>query len=145
MSAEDVLFHGQEVRLVNGERIAVNPWGIKTGRRMVRRVKTIWRIYRDVSRGAIDLEQLLEDSYGEVVSLVADSIGLSIQDLEDESRFLFEDLVVLVTAIVEVNFTGRPEFTAKLLALFRQVGKGAEDGQSIPATPTSDSQPPSNS
>jgi len=142
MSAEEVLFHGQEVRLASGERIVVNPWGVKTGRRMMRRVKTLWQIYRDTARGKLDLEQLLAESYDEVVSIVADSIGLKLADLEDERRFLLEDVVALATAVVEVNFTKRPEFVAKLVALFRAfdvpVEGAALTSSSTPETPTND-------
>jgi hypothetical protein len=146
MSAEEVLFHGQEVALVSGERIFVNPWGVKTGRRMIRRVKVIWQVYRDAARGQLDLEQLLDSSYDELIAIVADSIGVKASDLEDEGRFLLEDVLALLAAIVEVNFTKRPEFMAKALALFRAFegpAEGAETkDQSTPEKPTSGLQLP---
>lgn len=149
MSAEDVLFHGKEVKLVSGEYIAVNPWGVKTGQRMMARIKTIFILYRTLSGGEGGLEELLDTSYTELVSIAADSIKLKMKDLEDETRFTLEDLISILSAIVEVNFTSRPEFVAKIKTLFgllnEMMGGGGDEKAEEETTTSSPSPESSNS
>ena len=142
MSAEDVLFHGKEVPLVRGGYIVVNPWGIKTGRRIMVRIKTVLAMFRTASAGDLDLGAILDGSYDEAVSIVADSIGVEISELEDSSKFVLEDLLGLLKAIIEVNFLERPQFMEKLIGLFKMMDMESTteeaETEKTPETPPSD-------
>lgn len=129
MSAEEVLFHGQELTTVAGEKLVVNPWGIKTGRKMMGRIKTIMMLFRTISGGEMGLEELLETSYDELVSIAGDSVGVPHTEFMDEKRFLLEDLIAILSTVIEVNFTNRPEFVVKMTTLFGLLSKmtGRED------------------
>ena len=149
MSAEDVLFHGKQIPIARGGYIVVNPWGIKTGRRIMVRIKTVLTMFRAATAGDLDLGAILDGSYDEAVYIVAESIGIEVSELEDPSKFLLEDLLGLLKAIIEVNFLERPQFMEKLIGLFRMLDMEPTteeaETETTPETPPSDLPPSSSS
>lgn len=102
---EDVLLGEQEVKVSQGRRYVIAPWGIRTGRRLMGRLNTVLRMVA-VAAGEGNLQRLLEECYDEIVGIVADTID--VPQSEFETDFELSDLLSLVNAILDVNFLARP-------------------------------------
>jgi len=136
--AQEILLGSVEVRCSGGEIFSIRPWGIRTGRKMIARIKTMLLVAANAVKGGLDLGSLMASSYDEIVGIVADTVGLTTKDLEDEGRFLLEDLFSLAEAILRVNFVERPGLSKNLLRLLATsekafVPQGAEQIEADPS------------
>lgn len=114
-----------------GRTIYIRPWGVKTSRRIVARLRTVLRMMLVARDGGSTLPQLIDSSWDELVGITADSVGLSVEELEDDEQFLLEDLLSMIDAIIRVNFIERPGLAKNLMGLLATldrlgVGKGAD-------------------
>lgn len=150
-SSVDVLFPGKDVKLASGEYLHVKPWGISMSRRMLSRIKTVIRMLTVARGGDMGLEQLIEESYDEVLGILADSLGLTSEQLLDDDRFLLEDFFALLDAVITVNFVERPQMGEKLLGLLGKLEvlvpapKAATEEAAATEAPETPSEGPSSS
>jgi hypothetical protein len=137
--AEQVLLHFErDVKLTTGETVVVRPWGIKTFTRMTRRINAVIGLFLVAYQGKGEgLKDLIADSYEELVGLAAESIGWKFEKLYDD-KYQLEDLLKLLTAVLELNFTERPELGKAVTALMDQVNKIVSV---VPATETEETSP----
>jgi hypothetical protein len=150
--SEEALLGERDVRLANGKVVHIGPWGIQTGKRMMRRVRFLFEVYQKTrdGGGGFDLGEFLFDSYDEIVDMVAGTIKVKTEELYDESKYLLEDLIALVESVIRVNFIERPGLRKNLESLLQlAVGtldqvmpEGAEEAAESP-TPTPTQEPSS--
>jgi hypothetical protein len=118
--SEEALLGERDVKLSNGSVIYIGPWGVRTGQRMMRRLKFLFEIYQKTrSGGGFDLGEFMFDSYDEIVDMVAGTIGVEIEELYNEDKYLLEDFIALVEAIIRVNFIERPGLRKNLESLLQ--------------------------
>jgi hypothetical protein len=122
--AEQVLLHFErDVKLTTGETVVVRPWGVKTFTRMSRRINTVISLFLVAYQGKGEgLKELIANSYEELVGIAAESIGWDFERLYDD-KFMLEDVVKILNAVVELNFTERPELGKAITVLAEQVQK----------------------
>lgn len=153
VNSEEALLGEIEVPLELGGAAFIKPWGIKTARRMMRRIKIILTIGLGAASGNLDMADILDSSYGEILSLVSDSLGITVEELEDEDKYTLADLLAIIDAIVRVNFLERPGLlknfngllvTINTLIPQEAVAKAASDAEASEKsseTPTPSPQP----
>lgn len=118
-NAERVLTHEREVKLADGKRILVKPWGYATGKRLVKRLSGMAALWMYVRSGSTSLGELVADSYDEIGGIIMDSIGFS----EDEmNALLLEDVLELASAVIDLNFLQRPQLVKALEGLLERAG-----------------------
>lgn len=108
INSEEAILGTLSVPLELGGAVELRPWGIRTGRRMMGRLKVIMQIVFGLNDGGLNLAVLLESSYGEVVAMTAASMGVEVTELEDETKYTLADLFALVDGVIKINFTERP-------------------------------------
>jgi len=110
------------------------PWGIKTARKMVTRIKVLFALYQVVKEsGMSGVTALIDNSFDEVVGIVCDSYDITQEDLEDESKYLMEDLFALVEGLIRVNFIDRPGMVEKFLSLIDSMNVLVDQGEEPPS------------
>lgn len=125
------------VQLERGGSAYVRPWGIRTGRRMMKRIRTMVTVGASAARGNLDLGLLLEASYDEIVGLVADTINVPVDDLmDDDGKYTLADFMAILEAIIRVNFVERPGLVKNLEGLFATASRLIEGGEADEASPT---------
>lgn len=129
-----------DVRTARGETFHVRPWGVKTGGRLMRRIQVVLTMAEMARKGDVDFGALLSGAWNEVLGVVADSVGVGTDDLEDDERFALEDVINLVEAIVRVNFVERPGLGKAVAALTTTFERLTAETETPTSTP-----PPSSS
>ena len=137
--AEAAVLDELEVVLSTGRRVLVKRWGVHTGRIMIRRIRTVFRLWRLASEG--DLQTLLDSAYDDLVAIAGDSVGIPVEEL-DSDWYALEDLVRLLDAVARVNFTERPSLGKALMDLGGTLEKMMPE---IPPQPSTATTSPSSS
>ncbi len=109
-NAERVLTHaiGTEVKLSNGEHVLVRPWGYRTGKLLMGRLGTVLRMLALARTGqTTGIGELLSESYDELIGIMADTIGMTLDEVDE--KMLMEDILNVVGVILDVNFIQRPQ------------------------------------
>jgi hypothetical protein len=117
-NTERVLAHslGQEVQLANGEYILVRPWGYRTGKRLMGRIGTVLKMLALARAGqTAGVGELLGESYDELIGIMADTIGMSLDEVDEQ--MLMEDILNVIGAILDVNFIQRPQLVKAIESL----------------------------
>lgn len=104
--SEEVLLGVTVVQLELGGDVHLRPWGIRSAKRMMSRIKTIFMLA--FGGNTLDIAVLLDSSYDEIVAMVAATIDVEVDVLYDETKYTLTDLLALIDGIIKVNFTDRP-------------------------------------
>ncbi|MEE9244882.1 MAG: hypothetical protein V3U63_01665 [Gemmatimonadota bacterium] len=117
-NAERVLTHsiGTEVKLASGEHVLVRPWGYRTGKRLMGRLGTVLKMLAMARTGqTTGIGDLLSESYDELIGIMADTIGMSLDDVDE--KMLMEDILNVIGVILDVNFIQRPQLVKAIESL----------------------------
>lgn len=100
--ALDALFPPKrEVRLVSGEVVLIEPWGIELGLDLMPKVVELGeRLGTDVSDGGV--VKAVKEATPEVLEIIRRTIGWTHADIMDPKRVKFEDVFTLAQAVLEV-------------------------------------------
>lgn len=100
--ALDALFPPKrEVRLVSGETVLVEPWGIEVGLDLMPKVVELGeRLGSDVSDGGV--VKAVQEATPEVLEIIRRTIGWTHEQIMDSDRVKFEDVFTLAQAVLEV-------------------------------------------
>lgn len=104
LSDDQILFPEREIKLTNGTRVVVEPWGLKEGALVLERLEALTP--KLFSKGEqVDARTLLSRAYGEVVDLVSMTVDVPREVMEKKARdggWTFEDLLEATDAVLEV-------------------------------------------
>ena len=102
LSDEEILVPHKEVKLTNGTRVLVAPWGVTQGKLVFARLETLTP---KLEGGDIRAYQLLSKAYDEIVDLVAMTVEVERSEIEKkptEGGWTFDDLIEVTEAVLEV-------------------------------------------
>ena len=143
--SEEALLGSIPVKLQkSGVVVHVEPWGIRTGRRVLGRIKDVMQLAR-VADGNITIDTIVDAGYDEAVQVVAESLHWDADELEEKADLA--DFVALLEAVIRVNFIDRPGMAKNVMSLLGLLNKmtgGPDDEDEEPETLTP-SPPPSSS
>ncbi len=134
-NTERVISHaiGQEVKLSGGGHVLVRPWGYRTGKLLMSRLGTVLKMLAMARSGqTTGLGDLLGDSYEELIGIMADTIGWSLDDVDE--KMLMEDILNVIGVILDVNFIQRPQLVKAIEGLIARAETLIPE--ETPATPT---------
>lgn len=106
---------GKEVKLSNGERVLIRPWGYRTGKLLMGRLGVVLRLMSIARDGGKGLGELLSESYEELIGIMADTIQMSLDDVDE--KMLMEDILNVIGVIMDVNFIERPQLVKAIEGL----------------------------
>lgn len=110
-SDEEVLIPSREVKLTNGTRVLVEPWGMKKGALVLARLEGmsphLWKRDPHTKQPVgFDAAGLLSSAWDEVVGLIELTLPeVTRAEMEREPRdggWLFEDVLAVTSAVLEV-------------------------------------------
>lgn len=148
LSDETIINPEREVKLSNGERVVVAPWGMKEGHLILERLEALQPALV-AQGGKWNAHELLSTAWNEMVDLVAMTVGVERAEMEkppSEKGWTFEDMLEATEAVLDVCFV-RSDGRGALPLLVALVGKMGEIAMRAasgrrPATPlASDSAP----
>jgi hypothetical protein len=123
-----VVFPEQEVRLLSGEYVVIRPWTLSVGRRMRRRITTMFdELRKTKGQEAINYASLVDKFEDDLVEIVKETIG--VDDEWMEAHLAYEDLLALIQGVLEVCvFRGKDQggFLGRLLGMANQMGLNEE-------------------
>ncbi len=148
LEAEDTLLKEIEVTLANGVKLQFRPWGVSTGKRVMKRVNLVVAMFSAVSGGNVNLVEMVAGAADECVQLVADSAKVEVSEI-DNDEVEMADLVDCLDAIVRINFLERPRLGKSLTTLMGSMNKLMSEDE-VPEMPahlndTDSTQSPSSS
>lgn len=104
LSDETIIIPHEEIRLTNGRRVVVAPWGLTQGALVLARLDALSpKLFTPGE--AVNARQLLARAYGEVVDLVSMTVEISREEMEKpptEGGWTFEDLLAVTDAVLTV-------------------------------------------
>ena len=124
LSDETIIIPHKEVRLTNGRRVVVAPWGLTQGALVLARLDALTpKLFTPGE--TLNARQLLARAYGEVVDLVSMTVEIPREEMEkppSEGGWTFEDLLGVTDAVLEVCIL-RSDGAGALPLLVGLVGK----------------------
>lgn len=123
-----VVFPEKEVRLLSGKYVVIHPWTLSLGRRMRKRITSMFDTIRKMrGQEEVDFATLVDEFEDELVEIVKETIGKD--DEWMDANLAYEDLLALVQGIMEVCvFRGKDQggFLGKLVGMANQMGLSEE-------------------
>lgn len=104
LSDETIINPDREVRLSNGTRVVISPWGMKEGNLVLDRIDNVGPAFQDQRHG-FDAKKLLSAAWDEVVDLVAMTVDVPRTEMEKPPRdggWTFVDVLEVTEAMFDV-------------------------------------------
>lgn len=125
LSDEVIVTPHREVKLSNGKRVLVAPWGMTEGKLVLYRLD---ELAPKLEGTDVNARQLLARAFDEVVDLVALTINVEREEMEKPAKdggWLFEDLLAVTEVVLDVCVI-RSDGRGALPLLIKLVGKMGE-------------------
>lgn len=127
LSDETIINPDREVRLQNGTRLVISPWGMKEGNLVLDRIDSMGPAFQDQQHG-FDAKKLLSAAWNEVVDLVSMTVGVPRDEMEKpvaDGGWTFVDVLEATEAMFDVcilRSDGRGALPS-LIALVTKMGE----------------------
>ncbi len=143
--SEQALLGVVDVELTDGRHIDLRPWGIKSGKRMLRQIVAMLTIGSavQVEDGESRIPVIMERYADDLIKMIAETLKVSVAELEDEDKYTFGDMIGLMNGIITVNFLSRPgrRLVKNLEALFETLEKiSSVTEEGAPASETTETE-----
>jgi len=120
---QDILLPAKQIRLLSGQYVTVEPWGLETGELLMPRVGLLMEALR-TDWSERNIVKVCREHSAEVREIVRETIGWTPEEMK--ARLKYEDLFALAQGVVEVCLI-RKDFggvVGKVLALAAQRHQG---------------------